>query len=529
MSDSIKLSVEVDTKKAVADLDRLEDASKDAGTELDKLGPDAAGADRNLEQLGGAADTAGRKLDGLGLDADTAGRKIEQLDRKAAGTDPTVTVEIDFDEGAAKRAGDSMDDLGKKARASGDGLGFQNDALRNLTGPLGNAIGPALDLGDAFEGLGAVAGGLGGKLGLSQSAVGKLAGAVGAVGIVVAAGAAAWTLYQQKQQKAEEVAKELLKVQEALAAGEYLEAAKSFEEQYRGTIRAAEAFGFSVQDVVSQLKGEKDILGELDRLIEQYGQNGANLDLGKLTQVSELRENLGLATEAFADNEVQLESSRGTVGLLAASFRGVGKLGADELGVISEEAKRAEQRVKDLESAFDDLTRKLEQQSAIESVRDAFDAIEDAAVESFIAAAEGASNASRLARDYEQAVRDGIAAVLGLEAELDGIPPDTLKQIAVTVRDGDLPAARALIETVAAGLPPVQIGLDTSYLTARLEEWARTAGPGSSSGGPTRPPQGTTTSVSSGPVTVNNYYPPRVNPSAVAQADRTLTRIQGPR
>ena len=196
------------------------------------------------------------------------------------------------------------------------------------------------------------------------------------------------------------------------------------------------------------------------------------------------------------------------------------------------EAAKAEQTVKDIGTAFDELTKALDDQSAIEGVRDAFDDVEDAAVEAWNSASKGAPDADRKMRDYEQSVRNAIAQVLGLTDELDNIPAETLAEIAVAVQEGDLDTARRLLENVAADLPPVKIGLDTDDLERQFQQWLRRSGPGSSSLSPTAPPvagsaPGDPVRGRRGGETVINFYPPRIDPTSQQRAQATYRRVNG--
>jgi hypothetical protein len=491
MSDDIKLSLEVDTNGAVDDLDKVGDASR------------------------------------------TAGEALDALDKKAAGVDTSITVDIDVDQAKARAAGDAFDDIDRKGRGMADGIGFGNNALRDLTGPLGDSIGPAGDLGDAFEGLGDIAAGLGTKLGLGEEAASKLAGAVAGVGVVVAAGVAAWNLYKTAQEKARKEAENLLEIQQKIADGKFADAASDLAKDYGGTLRALERFGLGSEDLVRTLNGQT---GPLDALKQRYKDLGAEL---------ETVTGLGVTGGAGNERVRALETERAALDTLIANLGGyrtaweqsgediiANQRYADELTVAiggsREEAEATRDAVRDIKGAFDDLTKALDDQTAIENVRDAFDDVQDAAQEAWDKAAAGAPDADRAMRDYEQTVRDAIAVVLGLNEELEGIPNETVAAIAVKVNDGDLAGARALLEDVSKDLPPVKIGIDQDFLSQQFADWLRRSGPGSSNMNPAPAPgAGTRGGGTPNPrLSVVNYYNRPMSGVELYRQQRDAYRVQ---
>jgi hypothetical protein len=490
--EDIDIEINVDTGRGVDDLTRLGTASKDAGTELDKL------------------------------------------DQTARGVDPSVSIDVDVDVDRIDKAGEAFDKVDRKGRGMADGVGFGNNALRDLTGPLGDSTGAAGDMGDAFEGLGDIVGGLGAKLGLGEEAVGKLSGAVAGVGVVVAAGIAAWNLYKTAQENARRESEQLLEVQKLLAESKYTDAAQKLAEDYAGTIRQLERFGLKSGDLVATLRGEGSAISELQGRYDELGVSiseasaeGANPAIQSALRAQ--RDEVGLVIGNLQSYQSLWKTSGEDI---AENDRIAGELSV-ALGGVTEEAGKATESVKAIALAFDDLTEALDDQSAIEDVRDAFDNVEDAAIEAWNAAAEGAPEAGRKMRDYQQSVRDAIEKVLGLGDELDNLPDETIASIAVAVNDGDLGKARAILEGVAADLPPVKIGIDSDYLTQQFQNWLRSSGPGSSSLNPSPAPGG-----GGGPAAgvvgggsrraqIVNYYPPRLSPIEQSRAERSYIRVQG--
>lgn len=489
--DDIKISVEIDTGDSARDLGKVRDASEDAG------------------------------------------RALDSLETKAKNTDATVVVDIDIDEAAARRASDALEDVDRKGRGMGDGVGFGNNALRDLTGPLGDSVGPAGDLGDAFEGLGDIVGGVAGKLGLGAEAVGKLSGAIAGIGVVVAAGVAAWSLYRKSQEDAEEASRKLYEIQEKLADGKIEEAAAGLAEQYEGTIRALRDLGYESGQIVGVLRGQDQIVGELERKIGllETAYDEANLAAaegvpGEQDRALALRDqldalvllqgNLENAQGAWAANEEGIAATREvTDGLVTA------------LGGVKDEAKDAAEQVSGIEAAFDSLTKALDEADAIESVRDAFDDIEDAALAAWTAAAENAPDADRAMRDYEQSVRNALREVGLLDEQIEGLAPETIAKIFTEVQQGDLDEARRLLEGIEANIDPIKLQIDLADLdkkaaVAAARARAITGGSRNSPG-----PGDVGYMKGEGRVTVNNYSAPPPSPLQVSQAQRTFTRVQG--
>lgn len=509
MADETIVPVEVDTGDSAKRLDDVAEASERAGEALDKLD-------------GGNLD----KIDAAASDA------VAALDRVEAATDiPPAVVRIDVDADSARRAAESLEDIDRKGRDMADGVGFGNNALRDLTGPLGDVTGNAGDVGDAFEGLGDIVGGIGAKFGLGEDAVKSLKGGVAGLGVVVAIGVAAWSAYQKSQEKAKKAAEDLKAAQDALAEGKLDDAAASLTEQYKGTIKALQDAGYNVDQFLQTLRGSGTVIQELearyDYLGEAMRQSGLTVEeidkmFGEFLGLGDLIENLKAARDGWGENTANADAYGAVLPAVRAA-----------LGKVGTEAEETSGKVAGITTEFGKLTKALDQQSAIEDVRDAFDDVYDAAVEAWSAGATGAEDADRKARDYEQSIRDAIAAVLGLTDELENVPDETIAEIAVQVQQGDLDEARRLLDGVADGLPPVQLKLDDAYLSSQFQAWLRSQGPGSNSMSPTAPPStlppsdaGIVGRMREGYVNVTNYYPPYVDPFAVTQAETEYTRVQ---
>lgn len=483
MSDEdIRLSVEVDTDAGVRELDNLQDASRDAGEELDKLD----------------------------------------------GKDTTVEVTVDFDETAARKAKDSLEDVDRAGRGMADGVGFGNNALRDLTGPLGDSIGPAGDLGDAFEGLGDIVGGVAGKLGASADTIGKLSGAVAGVGVVVAAGVAAWNLYRNAQKKAEEQARKLYEIQEQLADGKVQEAVAGITEEYSGTIQALKDLGYESGQLITTFRGQGTIIEDLERkigvLTDAYDEANLNAAKGvagekdralairdQLDALVRLQGNLEDVQGAWQENELKIASNRQISDELAAALGGVSDAGDDAVDSIDQ-----------IKRSFDKLSKALDEADAIENVRDAFDEVEQAALDAFAAAEDKAPDAETKMRDYEQSVRDALREVAGLGDEIDDIPPETVARIFAEVQDGDLEEAKRILDDVEKNLTPIKLTIDL----ADLDKQAAVAAARLRGVTPSAPGPGDVGYMKGERITQINYYA-QLTPTEIVRRQQSYNRVNG--
>jgi hypothetical protein len=197
------------------------------------------------------------------------------------------------------------------------------------------------------------------------------------------------------------------------------------------------------------------------------------------------------------------------------------------LGGVSSEAAEAAEAVDDIVTNFQILKGELDDLDAIEGVRDSFDDVRQAAVDAWTSAAEEAPDAAQKMRDYQQTVRDSIRTVLFLEDQLDNLGDDTIAEIAVAVKAGDIDRAEALIAGIADRSRPLQVAIDTDHLTAQIAAWARKFGPGSNSSGGTPAPSGAGASGPGRVTNVNVYYPPVVTTGQWARAQAEFNRLNG--
>lgn len=512
--DDIKVSVEVDTGDSADDIERVRDASKEAGEALDEL------------------DQGGRRIEAPG--ATDAAEDLDRLDRAARNVDPTVAVDLDVDEGAIRDAGEALDDLEHKARGSGEGLGFTNSAVRDLAGPLGDAVGNAGDLGDAFEGLGDIAAGLGAKLGLSAEAASKAGSAIAGIGVIVAVAVGAWNIYKSSQEKARQETEKLIEVQQKLRDQKVDDAAADIVEQYGDLIRKLRELGYTATDFVDTLQGSDDLLQRMhDRereFIDAYA-DGTALK-------SEMFDQVGFP-ELIANIEGARDAWQGANGELSETTAITDEV-ATALGGVTSEAEDAADSVDRLTRRFELMGKALDARATLRDVKDAFDDVAKAAVDAWTKAGDGTADAEDAVRDYEAAQDALREKVLTFADTVKGIPPEQITRILALIDDGDFTAAEARFDDLTKTR---NVQVSTTVDTTALDEldrriagaialWRSFWGPGSTpSVGDNSSGSGGTYSggrrITSAGGTTNIYYPPTIGPADTFDAWGEYRRQQG--
>jgi hypothetical protein len=103
---------------------------------------------------------------------------------------------------------------------------------------------------------------------------------------------------------------------------------------------------------------------------------------------------------------------------------------------------RVERKVRELEAAWRSYTDELLSiQSDSLSVQQAFDDIEQAAVDAYTAGVEGAADAEAKQRDYQQSIIDAKTEVLGLIEQLGRVPASTQAEILTLIDQGEFDLA----------------------------------------------------------------------------------------
>jgi hypothetical protein len=217
------------------------------------LGSDAVAA---IERAGGSVDKwvgelsrAGLSLDELRADVDSVADAIRR----------------------AESANGTFDSIGTKARQASTQIDMVRGSADQSGSVLANMVGNSVqDLGA----LGGVAGTAGMALGqlaeygtegnISLAGLGKIAGPMVGVGIAVAGATWAIGKWQQAAKDAAEESENLRTAQEALAEGNFDDAARTLAEQYANTIPLLEKYGYSSKDLADTLGGQGDVIEALN-------------------------------------------------------------------------------------------------------------------------------------------------------------------------------------------------------------------------------------------------------------------------
>jgi len=178
---------------------------------------------------------------------------------------------------------------------SGGGSNLRGNAIADLTGPLG----------DASDGISDNAEGGATKVGISASA---MTSAITGIGVGVAAAAALWTLYKQRQEEARQKQEQLNKAQrdfnKAVREGKLDEAAQVLLDQYGELYDKAKLAGVGAQEFTRFLTAQSDELptlnariAELNTLIERNADKGKQATAG----LAEIRDGLLEQRDAFKE------------------------------------------------------------------------------------------------------------------------------------------------------------------------------------------------------------------------------------
>lgn len=247
-------------------------------------------------KLGVDTDDAVKNLGNLGDAAIKAEDDVEKLDGSDIKIDTSATTR------ALQEVSDKLDKTADSAKRAGkDGIPVSTNAFKDLTegigGPATGAIGGAFAFGESIEGLGDLVEGFGGQLGLSETQIGKVTGALGttlgvlgALGVAFTVGKAAYDLFQKGAKSAEEeqkrfndavdaAQKSLTGLSDLLAKGEKEEAYRKILETITDELGLFTEAGVKASDVikaiadgngdlVTQYKREADALRDLGRDLE---------------------------------------------------------------------------------------------------------------------------------------------------------------------------------------------------------------------------------------------------------------------
>lgn len=550
-----------DAEKAVRDLsegfddgrskgDRLADAIRlmaqqaeaellEARSAADKLAA-ALGDDlvAEVKQAGGSVDGLVQDLKRLGLtydeisqDADALGSAIRDVRERGK------ELGVDLNDGAT-RAADGLD----RVRDSGD---QSRSVLANM---VGNS---AQDLGE----LGGVAGTAGVAIGqlaeyavdgnIQLSSLAKFIGPMVGIGVAVAGISWAMGKLKESSEKAKAAAEGMLDVQKKLRDGNFEEAATKLQEEWGGTIGVLEQMGFTTEQVIGHLTGQRDITDELNAKVKAHRDTLAD-DIVAQEQydqsMSKLRDNLGLATTAFEEQGKALdETTRQTNAIdsalkvvtsttddAARGFNRVDRAAED----YAEEAARAKRATQEMNDAYEALMGSLDDDEAWANVQEKMWAYHDAV-----------ANTDGEVRDYIRSLADMVMA-------LDDVPEETKTNLIAQLQDGDIATVETYLNRWAQGV----------NVPVRFQGQGQVGFEKKASGGPVKAgvpyvvgdnPDGTMNATSEifvpstdgtilsasqsraalggggDNVTVHQYFPPGVSPESVARATRDYRRRGG--
>ena len=322
LDDEVNIDVTADTRKAETNIQRfereIEDVTDDARElrfefKSQTINREIKKILRDLEKLEDPVDIEARTED-----LERAQKDLRDLSELA---ERKYEIDIDADpRRTAKRAAGDVQGLNETSqRGIGVLRGFTDELgeTAQAGGVAGNAV---IDAGEAIEIFGA-------KAGISEATLGKLAGALGGIGLAVTAGSVAWGLLQSEQRKAAKEAEELGKIQEQLADSDYADAAGALYEKYADEFDLLAEYGYEAQQVVDYLTGKtnelQNSLGDGFKWGEGPGQllNYDDTESEELlTYLDDAAIKLRDARDAFEENAAQLERQRVGTQALATAF-----------------------------------------------------------------------------------------------------------------------------------------------------------------------------------------------------------------
>ena len=255
LEDEVSIDVTADTRKAETNIQRFEreiDDVTDDARELrfefksQTINREIKKILRDLEKLEDPVEIQARTED-----LERAQKDLRDLSELA---ERKYEIEIDADpRRTAKRAAGDVQGLNETSqRGIGVLRGFTDELgeTAQAGGVAGNAV---IDAGEAIEIFGA-------KAGISEAVLGKVAGALGGIGLAVTAGSVAWGALSASQREATERADKLLEVQKQLQDLKYEAAAEQFYEQYSDAFATLYENGYDAATIVQYLTGQLDNL-----------------------------------------------------------------------------------------------------------------------------------------------------------------------------------------------------------------------------------------------------------------------------
>ena len=394
-------------------------AEDDASKVIDDVAEDAENLEKLTPEVTVTADTdqAERGIKDVSEDADALARKDAEI---------LLRAKIDDAKAALKSIRDDLDQTGDRARdtaqdldkiGGGGDLKTRGNAIADLTGPLGDASGAASDFAGVFDGIGDIAEDVAGKVGLNAAVMST---AIGGIGIAVAAGAAAWTLFRQNQEKAKARQKELVEgqreINDALKDADIEAAARKFEELYKGPLNAAESLGVTTRQMTEYITGQSDAVQ-------------TNLDLWKETGGLQKE-----AAEAIEGNRQAYQDTNGTIAEQDQRLRDV----AGAMSAMATDTDKAVTAQEKLERQADRTRNSLDRIEGALDMQQAFLNFQTGMQGALDRVNSGAGNTEQEVLDIKQSILD--------VAEAAKLTPIEVQTLLEKVSNGDLAGVKSDVE-----------------------------------------------------------------------------------
>jgi len=483
------------------------------------------------------------KIDGDGSDAVDEIDKVEGIAQDLQDRSPwiaelaadTSQMRSELDQAQAKlhETGERADDAKKHLDKIGDtgGPRLAGNQVSDLTGPLGDASGAASDFGGVFDGLADIGEKVAGSVGLDAA---KMASAISGIGFAVAAAAAVWTIFKQKQEEAKKKAAEHLEIQEdlndALKKGEFDKAAEKWIELYGDIIDKGHKAGLSTDELVDGIANSGNAAETANRKLEE---NAKQIDeiqraYNELHTVTQAQGAVPSAEEKQLATQLQ-QLKDGTQGLI--DYR-------DQYADLTQKQKDNQAIQDAVQGALGNTATKLgDVATAADDARRANDDLTGA-----LGILSGALNIERAAEDFDtdinQAMANTLMGVGNTRDEIRGIEDDVLAAAEFTkqnpvviaqtlqkVKDGDLQGVKADVDSWYAQNP---VSITAVINQAKLKEQITQAQGGLQAWIDRLTPGGTAAATSS-VSTVNVNLPRGARHSDIARAMQTTARRSGRR
>jgi hypothetical protein len=143
---------------------------------------------------------------------------------------------------------------------------------------------------------------------------------------------------------------------------------------------------------------------------------------------------------------------QGEIDAAADRFARFGSDGVENMNDVGDAASDTADAVGDVEDAFADLRREIDQRQEYRSLQDQFDRVEQAAIDAWNAAADGAEDAEARARDYQAELDSLREKVIDYGESIVGLPDQFTTNIIALLDAGKVAEAEAWMARVATGV-----------------------------------------------------------------------------